>query len=181
MRRVVEYLTTRVLRSRLGVALGIAVLVLGVVGVARVVAGSEEGRSPLPGGAVPPISTTDAEASDDGLSVVEEPSPWTSPGAPEPTEVARSFAEAWLRHDGVTAARWRDGLRPYATAELLDKLARVDPAGVPAERITGEPRTVPVNDSLVEVIVPVDTGELRLGVQAEEGRWRVDTVNWQRG
>ncbi|ROT28028.1 hypothetical protein [Micromonospora sp. HM5-17] len=181
MRRVVEYLVTRVLRSRLGLALGIAVLVLGIVGAARLVAGPTDARPPLPGGAVPPISTSDAEAGDDGLTVVEEPSPWTSPGAPEPAEVARAFADAWLRRAGVTAAQWHDGLRPYATEELLDKLAGVDPAGIPAERITGEPRTVPVTDSLVEVVLPVDTGELRLGLEAEEGRWRVDTVNWQRG
>lgn len=180
MRRFVEHLFTRVLRSRLGVALVLAVLILGIVGATRLIAGPGETRSLLPGGAVPPITTTDAEAGDDGLNEVAEPTPWTSPGAPKPAEVARSFAEAWLRHDGVEARQWHDGLRPYATGTLLDKLAGVDPAGVPADRITGDLSVRPVNDSLVEVVIPVDSGVLRLGLLAEQGRWRVDTVDWQR-
>ena len=106
--------------------------------------------------------------------------PRTSPGAPAPVAVARSFATAWLDHRDVTAEQWHAGLRPLATTELAEKLTGVDPVAVPADRITGDPVVVPRNDSLVEVVIPVDSGELRLGLVALEGRWRIDTVDWQR-
>ncbi|MBE1486510.1 hypothetical protein [Plantactinospora soyae] len=180
MRRAIEFLLTRVLRSRLGLALGLAIVIIGIVGAARLVAGPGSDASGLRGGPVSPISTTDPSAGDDGLTVVEEPTPWTSPGAPAPVAVARSFATAWLDHRDVTAEEWHKTLRPLATAALAEKLSGVDPIGVPADRITGDPVVVPRNDSLVEVVVPVDSGELRLGLVAPEGRWQVDTVDWQR-
>lgn len=179
MRRAIEFLFTRILRSRLGLALMLAVLVVGIVGAARLVAGPDDGPGLL-GGPSGPISTVDPTAGDDGLTVTEEPSPQTSPGAPAPETVARSFATAWLDHRDVTAEQWHAALRPLATADLTEKLTGVDPAGVPADRITGEPVVVPRNDSLVEVVIPVDSGELRLGLLAPEGRWQVDTVDWQR-
>ncbi|MFY1674734.1 hypothetical protein ACN27G_33170 [Plantactinospora sp. WMMB334] len=179
MRRALEYLVTRILRSRLGLALGLAVVIIGIVGAARLVAGPGDDRPGLVGGTPGPISITDPAAGDDGLIATEEPSPRTSPGAPEPAEVARSFATAWLDHD-VTAQEWQEGLRPLATDDLVEQLTGVDPVTVPADRITGELVVVPHNDSLVEVVVPVDSGELRLGLVAAEGRWRVDTVDWQR-
>ncbi|MGI5146124.1 hypothetical protein ACQEVC_06935 [Plantactinospora sp. CA-294935] len=180
MRRAVEFLFTRLLRSRLGIAVVIAVVVLGIVGAARLVAGPGEDRPGLIGGTPGPISVTDPAAGDDGLTVTTEPSPRTSPGAPEPAQVARSFATAWLDHRDVTADEWHGRLRPLVTENLAEQLTGVDPATVPADRITGELLVVPQNDSLVEAVVPVDSGELRLGLVALEGRWRVDTVDWQR-
>ncbi|GIG85223.1 hypothetical protein [Plantactinospora endophytica] len=180
MRRAIEFLFTRILRSRLGIAIGLAVVILGIIGAARLVAGGGDGGPTLIGGTPGPISVTDPEAGDDGLTVTAEPTPRTSPGAPEPEAVARSFTTAWLDHQDVTAREWHDRLRPLATAQLAEQLTGVDPVTVPADRITGEPRVVPQNDSLVEVVVPVDSGELRLGLVAPEGRWQVDTVDWQR-
>ncbi|MEQ4305332.1 hypothetical protein ABNF97_28795 [Plantactinospora sp. B6F1] len=180
MRRALEFLFTRLLRSRLGIAVAIAVVVVGIVGAARLVAGPGNDRPTLIGGTPGPINVTDPEAGDDGLTVTTEPSPRTSPGAPEPAAVARSFATAWLDHRDVAAAEWHEGLRPLATETLAEQLTGVDPVTVPADRITGDLLVVPLNDSLVEVVVPVDSGELRLGLVAHQGRWRVDTVDWQR-
>jgi hypothetical protein len=69
---------------------------------------------------------------------------------------------------------------PYSTGALAEKLTDVDPAGVPADRLTGEPAIIPQTESLVEVTIPVDTGRLRLQLVAPDGRWLVDGVDWER-
>ncbi|GAB3796626.1 hypothetical protein GCM10027605_04900 [Micromonospora zhanjiangensis] len=99
MRKAVEFLFTRVLRSRIGVALGLAVVVLGIVGAARLYAGPTDpvvrARPPAP------IATVDPEAGDDGVIDAEStPTPSTSPGAAAPGTVAKAFATAWLLHRG---------------------------------------------------------------------------------
>lgn len=179
VRRAIEFLFTRVLRSRVGVALLLGIVILGIVGAARLLADGSGGGQ-LTGAPVQPITTTDPAAGDDGLTDTSEPTPYTSPGSPAPDAVARAFATAWLAHQGVTAEQWHGKLAPLATDELADKLSGVDPATVPANRLTGEAVTVVRNDSLVEVTLPVDSGELRLSLVATDGRWRVDTVDWSR-
>jgi len=181
MRRAIEFLVTGILRSRLGLALLLAVVILGIVGAAQLISGPSGGEPGLVGAPPSPITTADPTAGDDGLTSTDDASPRTSPGAPAPEAVARSFATAWLTHRDVTAEQWHDALRPLSTAELAEKLSGVDPAGVPADRLTGEPVVIPRSDSLVEVALPVDSGELRLSLVAPDGRWRVDGVDWRRG
>ncbi len=41
---------------------------------------------------------------------------------------------------GTTDQEWLDGLRATTTDEYLGVLAGVDPANIPATRVTGEPR-----------------------------------------
>src|SRR5205814_504311 len=77
-------------------------------------------------------------AGNDSVPTPESPPPpVTSPGAAPPEQVAADFTRAWLKHDGVTAAQWRQGMAKYATPALLDKFKDTDPAGVPAKRTTG--------------------------------------------
>lgn len=182
VKALVGFLTTRLLRSRLGVALGIAVVVLGIVGAARLVAGPAGSDAP---GVVSqprqPVTTVDPGAGNDAaVSGEPTPTPRTRPGAAVPETVARRFATAWLRHQGVSAKQWHDALVPHATRELAGKLTGVDPAGVPADRLTGDPVVIPRTDELVEVTLPVDTGRLRLRLVGTDGRWLVDGVDWER-
>lgn len=183
VRRALEFLITRVLRSRLGVAVALAVVILGIVATARLLAGPDADDPGLTTEAPPPVTTVDPSVGDDGVFGVEPPPSPTAPaGTPPPATVARKFATAWLAHQGVTAEQWHAGLRPYATEALLEKLAGVDPTEVPADRLTGEPVLVPQAEGLVEVSLPVDSGELRLElVAADGGRWLTDTVDWKRG
>ncbi|MFK3981700.1 hypothetical protein ACI2K4_15135 [Micromonospora sp. NPDC050397] len=182
MRRALETLVTGILRSRLGVALALAVVVLGVVGAARLVSGISGDDPGLSGAPVEPIATVDPTTGNDGVLATEAPpTPRTSPGAPAPEEVARKFATAWLAHDGVPAEQWFDRLRPFSTAGLAERLSGVDPAGVPADRLTGKLEIVTRSEELVEVNVPVDAGTLRLELVAPQGRWLVDAVDWERG
>jgi hypothetical protein len=170
----------RMLGTRYGLALLAAVVVLAVVGVFRGVAGTQPAprSGPVPdAGSASPLPADD----DDGLDTTESPpAPVTSPGAPSPESVAASFATAWLHSTGVTADQWRRGLKPYATDALLTKLKDTDPAGVPAERITGPAELIPRDVGLVEAVIPVDSGRLRLRLLATDGRWLVDGVDWER-
>lgn len=182
MRRALETLVTGILRSRLGIALALAVVILGVVGAARLVSGVSGDDPGLAGAPVDPISTVDPTTGNDGIIATEPPpTPRTSPGAAAPEEIARRFATAWLAHEGVSAEQWYDKLRPLATAGLAERLAGVDPAGVPAERLAGNLEVVTRSEEFVEVSVPVDAGTLRLDLVAPQGRWLVDAVDWERG
>jgi hypothetical protein len=182
VRRAIEFLTTRLLRSRLSVALALTVVVFGIVGAARLVSSSSDAGPGLRGAPTQPITTVDPTAGADGaISTGAPPSPTTSPGGVPPDGVARAFAAAWVAHTGVSQQQWHAALLPLSTTALTDKLAGVDPIGVPASRVTGEPIVIPKTAGFVEVTMPVDSGQLRLGLVARDGRWLVDTVDWARG
>jgi hypothetical protein len=165
------------LRSRVGVALLLTGLVLAVILVAQLAGGGAGGGLPIPDGR--PASTVAPTAGDDGIA---GPSPTTvaRPGTAAPAEVAEAFATAWVDHREVSADAWRERMRPHATETLTQLLADVDPAAVPADRITGPATTVALSDMLVEVAWPVDTGVLRLRLTAPDGHWLVDWVAWDR-
>ncbi|MFI7548754.1 hypothetical protein ACIBQ2_03315 [Micromonospora sediminimaris] len=181
VRRAIEFLFLRLLRSRLGVALGIAVLVLGVVGAARLVAGPSDPAAGLSSRPIDPITTVHPTTGDDGaISTTTTPSPVTRPGQPTPDLVAERFAAAWLGRPGQTAEDWHDALRPLSTAGLTEKLSGADPAEVPATAVTGEVTLRPRGETFVEATIPLDGGQLRLELLAPDGRWLVDAVDWSR-
>ncbi len=100
-----------------------------------------------------------------------------SPSAPAPAAaltVARSWVQAFLTvPKGISSARWIEQLRPYTTDELLPELRSVDPANVPAAKITGEPRTVSSSVSSAEVDVPTTVLVVRLLLVSTPDGWRV--------
>ena len=52
--------------------------------------------------------------------------------------VAGRWVAAWVDHpQGITSQQWVDGLRPFTTDEYLGVLTGVDPANIPASRVTG--------------------------------------------
>jgi hypothetical protein len=174
----------RLLGTRYGIALVLTLLVLGAVGIARSVTGTYQ-NAPLAGPATEPsLSSSNSAgptAGNDSVPTPESPSPpLTSPGAAPPEQVAADFTRAWLKHDGVTSAQWRQSLAKYATPALLEKLKDTDPAGVPAKRTTGPVTLQNRAATFVEAILPVDSGTLRLRLLATNGRWLVDGVDWER-
>lgn len=180
VRRAVEFLVTRVLRSRLGIAVGIAVLVFGIIGAARLVSGPGDPTSGLTNRPDRPITTVDPTAGDDGaFSTGAPPSPVTRPGELTPEQTAERFVAAWLGKPDTTAEQWQEGLRPLSTPVLTDKLAGVDPSGVPTGQVDGDVTLRPRAENYVEVLVPLDTGRLRLELVAPDGRWLVDAVDWE--
>jgi hypothetical protein len=182
MRRALEFLFTRVLRSRLGVALVIAVLVFGVIGAARLVSGPVDPTTGLSNRPREPISTVDPQAGDDGLlsSETSAPSPAARPGEPTPQQLATRFTTAWLTGPGSSAADWLARLQPMSTPALTEKLTGADPERVPARRVTGQVTLQPRTESFVQALIPLDNGRLRLDLVAPDGRWLVDAVDWER-
>lgn len=170
----------RILFSRYGIGVLLAVVVLGIVGAARLFAGPDTG-SRNPGG-TGVVTTVNPTAGDDGeVSPPPLETPAISPGTAPPDKVASAFAAAWLDHTGVSSAKWLDRLRPHATAKLIADLEGVDPVGVPAERSTGPMELVTRGETVIEASMPVDSGTLRLRLIAVDGRWFVDGVDWDRG
>lgn len=180
MRRALEFLVTRVLRSRIGVALVIAALIFGVIGAARLVSGPVDPTLGLSNRPREPISTVDPEAGADGLlSSPAAATPRTRPGELTPEQAATRFTTAWLT-PGSGAADWQARLRPLSTAALTEKLTGVDPERVPARRITGQVTLRPRTESFVEALIPLDNGRLRLELVPQDGQWLVDVVDWER-
>ncbi|MET8122378.1 hypothetical protein [Micromonospora sp. NPDC005189] len=181
MRRALEFLFTRALRSRLGVALVIAVLVFAVLGATRLISDPADPADGLSNRPNRPITTVDPTAGDDGvLSSEAPPSPVTSPGARTPEQTADRFTAAWLGRPGITAEQWQAGLRPLSTPSLTEKLAGADPGGVPAEEVAGPPAVRSRTETFVEVLLPLDTGRLRLELVTTDDGWLVDVVDWER-
>lgn len=181
MLRVIGQITARVLSTRYGVALLIAAIVLAIVGGAKLLGSAgqaSDGLSVNTAGSATPQRT---EPDDGEADAPPTPSPVTSRGASPPDKVATAFITAWLHHRGVDGAAWLTGLRPHATPALLEKLTGADPAGVPADRMTGAVQTIPRGESFVEATVPVDSGTVRLRLVAVNGHWLVDGVDWERG
>ncbi|MDG4806633.1 hypothetical protein O7634_07665 [Micromonospora sp. WMMD1120] len=181
MRRALEFVFTRALRSRLGVALVIAVLVLGVLGTARLISGPLDPGDGLSSRPNQPITTVDPTTGDDGVLSSATPAvPVTSPGARTPEQTADRFALAWLGRPGMTTEEWQAGLRPLSTPALRDKLAGVEPESVPAEKVTGPPTMRERTETFVELLLPLDAGQLRLELVSANGGWLVDVLDWER-
>jgi hypothetical protein len=178
---VLERGLTGLFRSRWGVAVVIALLVLAVVGLGRLFAGDNGERQLLDPVAPAPSVSVDPSHDDDGVIQDDDPpaTPKTSPGTAKPEAVAYAFASAWVDHKNVSAKAWHDGIMPNVTENLSEELNGVDPADVPADRVVGRPSLVPVGDGLVNAIVTVDSGKLTLQLVAPDGQWLVDGIDWE--
>ncbi|MEV7231579.1 MULTISPECIES: hypothetical protein [Polymorphospora] len=182
MRRALERLVVGVFRSRVWVAVALGMAIFGIVALARLVSGPDGTGDEVPRGApVRPLVTIDPGTGDDGVvSPPPQPSIKARPGTPAPETVARAFAAAWVDHQDVSAEDWHAALLPHSTAALADKLSGVDPAVVPASRVTGDPALTPYAEGLADATVPVDSGRLRLRMVTSSDRWLVDGVDWER-
>jgi hypothetical protein len=177
MPRWIEHGLNGIFRSRWGVAIVIAAIVLAVVGIGRLFS---DGPAAAPLGNSSPLPVISADPSDDDSVVSTEPppTPRTSPGRAQPEAVAYAFASAWVDHEDVTAKKWLTRLQPNATQNLTEQLRDVDPAGVPADRVIGRPSLVPVNATMVNATVTTDAGKLGLRMVAPDGFWLVDGIDW---
>jgi len=188
VRRVLQLFGISALRSRLGVAVVLVIVIFAVVGVARAVSGPGDGSVGTFPPALAPTGTASGApaAGDDGIAEPEpqtttavDPGPSLSAGAAKPESVAEAFANSWLDRRAKAQA-WFAALLPHSTPELAAKLKGVDPVVVPAERLTGPATVVPRGIGLAEVSYPVDSGTLVLRMVVAKGRWLVDGVDWER-
>jgi hypothetical protein len=178
MRRILDLGLNRIFRSRWGVALVLAILVLAIVGIGRLFNGGNAERPLISTGSPAPAISVNPSDDDSVISASPPPSPARFPGAAEPEAVAYAFASAWVDHRNVSKKAWHDGIVPNATKRLADKLDNTDPADVPADRLLGRPSLVPTGDGLVNAIVTTDAGKLTLRLVAPDKHWLVDGIDW---
>ncbi|HEX2770813.1 MAG TPA: hypothetical protein VHN18_00090 [Micromonosporaceae bacterium] len=180
MGRALRLLASGLLRSRVGVAVLLAVVVFGIVGVARALSGPAGADEP---GARPPARplVTAASTADDGpASPAATPTLVRPPVGPGPEAVGAAFAADWVASAGLSPAAWHNRLRPRMTPALTQELSGVDPIGVPATRLTGRPSVIPLGATVADLLIPVDSGTLRLRLVVLGDRWLVDGVDWKR-
>jgi hypothetical protein len=179
MRRFFALGLSGIFRSRWGVAVIIAVLILAIVGVGRVFSDGKKAVNPVVNtGSPAPTISVDPDDDDSALSTDPPPAPTANPGTEEPEAVAYAFASAWVDHKNVSAKTWHDGIMPNATQNLSDELNDVDPADVPASKVIGRPHLVPVGAGLVSAVITTDAGTLTLRLVAPDKHWLVDGIDW---
>lgn len=133
-----------------------------------------------------PVRIQDPGASSSPTSAGSSPAPMstrlTAPllqptsAAPDPAalQTAKQWATAWATHPaGMTNAQWLEALRPLTTEEYLPEMSTVDPANIPATRVTGEPTVTKSYTSSVEVLVPTDGPKLSITVAKTPSGWLV--------
>jgi hypothetical protein len=159
---------------RVGAAIGLAVLVLVVVGVAQMMGDGAPPPVMLTGDQPP--TTVDATEGDDGEVA---PAPTAYADDAEVRDAALAFATAWIKRE-LTPQAWHVGVSAHATDQLAESLTDVDPAGVPATRLTGLPTIGLRTDLFAQVGVPADSGRLVLTLLKQDDEWLVDGVDWER-
>ncbi|MFE9187854.1 hypothetical protein ACFYMB_31500 [Micromonospora haikouensis] len=150
---------------------GVALLLLAGCGTRPPTVSSDAGPStgaPGTAAALPPEGTMAADP--DGV-VPAVP----THADPEAVAAATRFVQAWAR-SGLPAGRWLAGVQPLAIPAYAEQLTTVDPANVPASRITGPGRVSSAVTNRTEVDVPTDAGVLRVTVVRSGGRWLVATI-----
>jgi hypothetical protein len=139
-------------------------------------------RDAAPGASTASPSTVEQSPHPSDEGGVYVPAPVGSPGVAAAKKVATAFATAWARPD-LPAATWWRAVAAYAEPGYAELLRSVEPANVPASRVTGTARTVRAAAGLVVVDVPTDAGTCRVTVAdtAGTGEWRVSTHSWRPG
>jgi hypothetical protein len=122
----------------------------------------------------PPAGTGSA-TSDLPTRITSPPQkPTSAAPADEALEVASSWGKAWVTHPkGTTSKKWLDGLRPYTTEEYMVEMATVDPANIPATKVTGPPVPKESFTSSVTANLPTNGGTIAITVIDTPQGWRV--------
>ncbi|GAA3439464.1 hypothetical protein [Kutzneria kofuensis] len=102
-------------------------------------------------------------------------SPTPAPPSPQALDVALKWVKAWVNHPvGITNSQWLEQLKPYTTDEFLPQMASVDPANVPASKVTGAAVSVDSTTSSVVADVSTDGGTIQVTVITTPNQgWRV--------
>lgn len=176
--------------ARLAVTLVVAAAVVAGVTFGVAAAGGNQASGklpPLPSPAGQPTRTVPsagfpaASTTPTALPPVPELQPTTLPVSQAPQaalDVAAKWTAAWVRPAvGTPAGQWLEGLRPTTTPEYMGVLAGVDPANIPATKVTGAPRAVSVSPKSVRVEVPTDALTLSEVLINSDVGWRVSSYD----
>ncbi|GLZ43690.1 hypothetical protein [Actinokineospora sp. NBRC 105648] len=125
---------------------------------------------PRPDAGLPSTPTTSLPT-----RITSTPSPTSQTQAPaQALDTVTKWAERWVDHpEGVTAQDWLDRLRPFTTEEYMAVMAKVEPANVPATKVTGPARAAVSFAKSVEAEVSTDKGTLHVTVIDTGRGWKV--------
>jgi hypothetical protein len=100
--------------------------------------------------------------------------PTTAAPNGDAVRVAKDWAAAWVDHPaGITSEQWLAKLKPFTTEEYLPVMGSVDPANIPATKVTGEPVVGTSYTSSVQLTIPTDGPKLAITVVNTNAGWRV--------
>jgi hypothetical protein len=168
---------------RVWVALALAVVVVVVLFIARVTGGGDADE-PLAGG----VRTSASGSPGDGVTEPAEPSgsplvdgpdgpeasAEPSVAAPAAVTVALAFAQAFVTRPPASAPdQWLAGVSRHTDQALTEQLRGMNPAELPASRLTGAAASVQGGVTSAEVRIPTDAGPLLAVCVLVAGRWVV--------
>jgi hypothetical protein len=169
-------------RHLMGTLVFLAILVTALGIVLPKVVGKPQAKASPAG----PGTTTSATATPTGVAAPVPtsnlPTRLSAPLAtPTPTKpnadairVAKEWAAAWVKHPaGITSEQWLAQLKPFTTEEYLPQMVTVDPANIPATKVTGEPVVGTSYPSSVQLTIPTDGPKLAITVVSTNAGWRV--------
>lgn len=136
---------------------------------------SAEPTTALPAPTATLYPGTTGEDSGDGTRIYT-PGPTTAPDATL-VRVAEKFATAWARPD-LEPDQWLAGVGQYATNDYMRPISNIDPAAVPATRITGDAKVIDSRSDQATIEFQADTGTLRLIMVSLVGQWWVSETEW---
>jgi hypothetical protein len=173
--RLPDFIFLRRPGARILSALILALIVGGVVVLARLFGQATQGSTPDVADASPDrsVSTT---AGDDSVYASNSASADAVPSAA--IRVGENFVRAWLQPtDGRTQASWYAGLEKYASPDLAAEMRAVDPSTNPATKVTGAAVGTVITPDSAKIVVPTNAGPATtLCVRATAG-WQVATID----
>ncbi|UOX86139.1 hypothetical protein MUY14_30840 [Amycolatopsis sp. FBCC-B4732] len=100
--------------------------------------------------------------------------PTPAPPNADAIRVAKEWAAAWVNHPaGMTSEQWLAQLKPFTTEEYLPVMGTVEPANIPATKVTGEPVVGTSYPNSVQLTIPTDGPKLAMTVISTNAGWRV--------
>jgi hypothetical protein len=121
-----------------------------------------------------PAPATSTPSTPMGTRLPAPPSPSSAPPDPQALDIATRWTTAWANHPkGVSTYEWLQGMRPYTTEEYMTIMESIDPANVPATRVTGPATAVSSLAGSIDVQVPTDSGPLAVTLIRTGEGWRV--------
>jgi hypothetical protein len=161
------------------VFLAILITALGIV-LPKAVGKNQAKAAPVTGISTPATTTAPGVAAPVPTSNLPTrlTTPLVTPTSAAPNgdavRVAKEWAAAWVDHPpGITSAQWLEKLKPFTTEEYLPVMSSVDPANIPATKVTGEPVAGTSYTSSVQLTIPTDGPKLAITVVSTNAGWRV--------
>ncbi len=173
---------------RVWLAGALAVVVVVIVLIARLSGGDDDGGEPTGAPATSGSASADpgpvdpsSEPAPDGPAGVEAAEEGKQPVAAGALTLARQFAQAWATPPPAQAPQqWFAGVSPYVDETLAAQLKELDPATLPATRVTGAPKAVSGGVTNADVQVPTDAGDLLVVCVLVPKGWVVADFEFER-